>query len=60
MSFFICTTLTTKYFFKLIVSKSFFHDIQIIGDSISDSNTSKVVEPKRKTSRAEIKLAKPE
>ncbi|XP_022162743.1 serine/threonine-protein kinase pakG [Myzus persicae] len=34
--------------------------IRIIGDSISDSNTSQVVEPKRKTSRAEIKLAKPE
>lgn len=34
--------------------------IRIIGDSISDSNTSTIVEPKRKTSRAEIKLAKPE
>ncbi|XP_025406107.1 probable serine/threonine-protein kinase DDB_G0277165 isoform X2 [Sipha flava] len=34
--------------------------IRIIGDSISDSNTNKIEEPKRKTSRAEIKLSKPE
>ncbi|VVC26475.1 Protein kinase domain,Protein kinase-like domain,Serine/threonine-protein kinase, active site [Cinara cedri] len=34
--------------------------IRIIEDSISDSNTNKIAEPKRKTSRAEIKLAKPE